>query len=1437
MAPYHTRIIIRIISILTLVAFVCVQAVPGYALRAQSAGENDMADSVAGALGASNSEGTTIANPISNESEANVLEDDNVLFSETIREAGKYLNEEENKTWSNTAVVVMRESGESVASYKETETGYILYVGERLANWFNVFPEALAAMFVRQMYRLKYPQMPKRKIARREKEIDRKRILPQLFSLYRPIKENKWLSRVEKIAAELSVESEKGQFLFSFCAGVVILGAILVYSIVYLIITGHPISSEMGTKMLEYGMAAGAFIMFGGPAILIMFLAKFYDIGKSIKLLFSPLFLPKLDKIEAPETPSAKRLLFGPDNDSDGEFIEKESQKKVAVQFLKKLLSSKNWETANLADKSTSGPLAFHSESIESLFYAGKAEGLNAYIRYIVRSLENERDFYYEERCFYRDTVLPLVLFLLEAGKIKDADMVARKASARISYFIFRHRSVSAKEEYQKEELHQLRMALLACTGRIRGFFKSIYPGMLPSHSYISRDEQINFLTVIYALTISGKIDPRFFIFQCIQKLKAGLSTDISELSILLYTALGLTSAEIATDRNYHDNEALLWVAKIFRGKEIARRNIDEILKREPNFYWVNPDIIEELVHLGRAEQAFSLLENEQYGFGWPPLIIGLLKEKKLHPDLLKDIISYYNEDLPNNHLVIIRYLDSEDKNRFRTELNELRKTEVPFTDQIITAFLELEDKNKFIAQLNELRKMGIPFTDQIITAFLDSEDKDKFVADLAAYCKSGLLFKEPMITEFLDSKDKAAFIKDYDEGKSAVHSGRFDINNKFHLYANYNSILGQIEFLGIRRDISWENYLNIIERVKSSQRLEDAIEGDITSEQKQEVRGFVYEAYLLREKILEIQKRAQELSRPMVVVENLSYGAVALSPITEERNNQKYITGTDILVISTKIGSSQCHNNERYIRQDLFKQAEVDFILTQKPVVVVVDASTSVADPGRTSPHIPDGHKGYINYFAMVDEALGVTIDPTNFNKNDQWLNGLRQEQASKNLIASLKELAVQSDTDQPYRFYFWYPGEKELYLRVGKRVATPAKKIEDVKDLVGPSVVFFQSAMEPEAVPENIKRDFIGGNYHPAYYDDTEHFKEFYLDYEEGYGVVLSKRFINLARRYFMEFVAQYGVEIVPSLPIPAAPPREIDIIALDLDGTIALTDLPPDQKMLSILVSLLKKGKKILIITEDIENNLNSRFIDLIPADLRQNLVIFSDGGTNGYTFTSSGEKIYFEDYNQRSGISAELRSRILTALNENFVGRYELDTRPNRVSPEYRIDLCNVKDRTNFINGVHKLFDHHNIVAKAYKVGRTSVKIVLQHKEHALRYWIDKNQAEISRILIIADSAKTDQPDRELLAQFPEAASVSVGRYANTISQTNPNIVQLVGEGIKGTHRVLSVLDNQGAIPAAILKPTNGQKMGEFHMAESNAMGYYLNLTSAILLPLA
>lgn len=678
----------------------------------------------------------------------------------------------------------------------------------------------------------------------------------------------------------------------------------------------------------------------------------------------------------------------------------------------------------------------------------------------------------------------------------------------------------------------------------------------------------------------------------------------------------------------------------------------------------------------------------------------------------------------------------------------------------------------------------------RIFTGAAHDEERDRLLADI--------------IADWLVS-DKVTAVPELEAAGEEVKAGRMDPDNRLHLLANYYALRSGDSRAYVSREFSFKDYAVMMDKARNGEVFEGG--GLVTAKEERNVRGLVYEAAVMLEKvIMPLARQAARDGKKLVVVGNLSYGGVALAPITEEREGRTYIIGTDIEVWYTKVGSTESHNNELVFVEKLFTDSQLRLLAEENPYVVVVDASTSVSDPQRTSPHIPDGFKGYRNFFMALDQGVFSALHPEDFYEDQDFAQELLAAPGVKEMIARLQAMNVRPRAPDPYKFLFWYQREAsaskegELYLRVNKKIAIAAPKA-DISAINSPVCVFVQAAIHPEDVDPKVSEGFIQGEYTPGNFDDTDHFRRFYMNYEEGYGLVASRQFVNLARRLFRKYRTWEGQAALPP-SVTAGAARPVDAVVLDLDGTIAKTDKTPSPVMTRLLNGLLRAGKDVIIITEDIEANVDARLdkIDKCPG-----LVIFSDSGANGYSYTASGKKLYFDDYNDKSRLPEGLRDKIIAgARSVRPDVAWEQEMRPLRASPDYRIEFRNVSDRAAFITALNALLAREGVAgAEVYLVGRTSVKIVLQHKEQALRYLLGRRARDAGRALIIGDSARSHQPDRRMLTAFPEAISVNVGSYSPTITRFNPNIIQCDKAGIPATEQFLSQLLRSRAIPAALL----------------------------------
>ncbi len=289
-------------------------------------------------------------------------------------------------------------------------------------------------------------------------------------------------------------------------------------------------------------------------------------------------------------------------------------------------------------------------------------------------------------------------------------------------------------------------------------------------------------------------------------------------------------------------------------------------------------------------------------------------------------------------------------------------------------------------------------------------------------------------------------------------------------------------------------------------------------------LRAVAYEAFLMWEQIINVQQKAQELDLEVVVVANLSYGGVALAPITDQKGSEYFIRGTNIPVWRTKVGSTEAHNNEYVLPEDLFSPDQLRFLVEKKPMVIVVDGSTSVADKNRTSAHIPDGFKGYRNFFIAFNLALERQVNPIEFFQNKIFVDGLQATPNVINIASKIRDMDLELDQAAPYVLRFWYKRRGSLYLRQHKTRDSIARKV-DIKKLESPACIIFQSAVHPKDVPAVIKNDFIGGKHTPARFDDTDAFKRFLLSFQEGYGVVPSEIYADYSRRALEDLIGLLG------------------------------------------------------------------------------------------------------------------------------------------------------------------------------------------------------------------------------------------------------------------------------------------------------------------------
>ncbi|MFC1522309.1 hypothetical protein ACFL6Y_07855 [Elusimicrobiota bacterium] len=266
------------------------------------------------------------------------------------------------------------------------------------------------------------------------------------------------------------------------------------------------------------------------------------------------------------------------------------------------------------------------------------------------------------------------------------------------------------------------------------------------------------------------------------------------------------------------------------------------------------------------------------------------------------------------------------------------------------------------------------------------------------------------------------------------------------------------------------------------------------------ELNYLTYEALKLLRFIEQVRAKAENSGRPLVVVENITYGGIALLPIRKELEKM------GIRVIGARVSSRVMHRHPLAFDPMLFKDKDLEYLVNKQPVVIIADGTTSVDDTYRTSTHYPDAYQGYRNYFTALNSILG---HPSDFKAVGLTFSEIARLKAStlfelfKNKVDKVKR--AHAKTTAGYNdFAFWTSSEQKLSIRK-KQVPIPDYEPRrfDPEELHGPAIVFAQTAMEHEAVfnaaqkgdreAAKVLRMSYGRWHVPAYFDDQ---LDHYLD-----------------------------------------------------------------------------------------------------------------------------------------------------------------------------------------------------------------------------------------------------------------------------------------------------------------------------------------------------
>ncbi|MHA1691896.1 MAG: hypothetical protein ACTSU7_09710 [Candidatus Heimdallarchaeaceae archaeon] len=333
----------------------------------------------------------------------------------------------------------------------------------------------------------------------------------------------------------------------------------------------------------------------------------------------------------------------------------------------------------------------------------------------------------------------------------------------------------------------------------------------------------------------------------------------------------------------------------------------------------------------------------------------------------------------------------------------------------------------------------------------------------------------------FADNRDKT--IGEWLSEMDSFAQGYFDSTNELHRNLEYTKFRAIVDHEKVRKHM--KNHFTFTDYLLIFDKTEEMPESLMTEQDRFEIDCIAEEAKVLRDYVLSVKQRADELGKEVLIVPNLSYGYLPVSPIVEELEHVGINT-----IIGVKVGSTESHNNKEVVDSSLFKGYRTK-IAYEQPIIIVVDGTKHLVarDDQDKAARYPDAYQGYLNQVVAMNDAMGFTeVDYSNAGKTTEDMVRLRQTPEFQRLVDVYKHV-IKPDAERerkPYQFGLWNTAGIDLIIRnyhqrIGYIAPTTPEEIQ------GPAMIFCNVGLLDEQIPQKLRDKYNGLTHIPAYYDDS--------------------------------------------------------------------------------------------------------------------------------------------------------------------------------------------------------------------------------------------------------------------------------------------------------------------------------------------------------------
>ena len=430
----------------------------------------------------------------------------------------------------------------------------------------------------------------------------------------------------------------------------------------------------------------------------------------------------------------------------------------------------------------------------------------------------------------------------------------------------------------------------------------------------------------------------------------------------------------------------------------------------------------------------------------------------------------------------------------------------------------------------------------------------------------------------------------------------------------------------------------------------------------------------------------------------NYSYGGFLITPIEERLKKQ------GIKVVHTRVGSSEAHENEHIIaakgKDQLLSDETLEFILKEKPIVVMVDGSNSFIR--QVDARYPDSHKAYANAFLLIDyvlmggkqdiesfpqsklEELGKVDDAqrkaghfkgfSEFSKVKQFIN---------KLVFIKGKLNLDKEKHPVYGIVYWNPTHKQIVITHGGRGdsrqirSKPSPfSLKDKKSVNSPLLIVTSVNIPDEDLPSYIKEAQNNRQHLTASIDD--HIKRRWV--VDKKGVRPSDTFANEFKRQFRRIEKFVQENEQPEKILQANKEEDLNLfykqykemqaVLLDVDGTLKEKHKKIPPQLLEFIVHMLENGFKVGIVSG---RSGSIRKILLRPLlsrlsnrDKLSNLYIFQENGAKHYQASKVNGDLSPTQYLYRYEIPHSDIEKIVSQIETALKGlNYRIDIRSSSI----------------------------------------------------------------------------------------------------------------------------------------------------------------------------